>query len=176
VVRRVQRHGAGAARPGWNCGTRGYCICDSAACSAVSAPPPPPPPPPHPPPPPPRTIVAATEYVRAGRKASRVRAAGSRYVTLGTDGFGRSDTRAGPAQFFEVDGERSARRLASRCGRRLAAPRGGAAASSNAEAKSRCLRSGSRNAGDLREWVTTNREFHRRPLHTKQRAIQHADP
>ena len=29
--------------------------------------------------------------------------AGRRYVTLGTDGFGRSDTRASLRDFFEVD-------------------------------------------------------------------------
>jgi pyruvate dehydrogenase E1 component len=28
-----------------------------------------------------------------------------RYLTLGTDGFGRSDTRAGLRAFFEVDAE-----------------------------------------------------------------------
>jgi pyruvate dehydrogenase E1 component len=30
-------------------------------------------------------------------------AAGRRYVTLGTDGFGRSDTRAVLRSFFQVD-------------------------------------------------------------------------
>jgi pyruvate dehydrogenase E1 component len=47
-------------------------------------------------------IVAATDYVRAYPQliASYVRA---RYVALGTDGFGRSDTRAALRRFFEVD-------------------------------------------------------------------------
>jgi pyruvate dehydrogenase E1 component len=47
-------------------------------------------------------IVAATDYVRAYPQliASHLSA---RYVTLGTDGFGRSDTRAALRQFFEVD-------------------------------------------------------------------------
>ncbi|MFC5497231.1 pyruvate dehydrogenase (acetyl-transferring), homodimeric type [Caenimonas terrae] len=49
-------------------------------------------------------VVAATDYVRA--VAESVRAfvpAGRRYVTLGTDGFGRSDTRAALRAFFKVD-------------------------------------------------------------------------
>jgi pyruvate dehydrogenase E1 component len=47
-------------------------------------------------------IVAATDYVRAWPQllAEYVDA---RYVTLGTDGFGRSDTRAQLRRFFEVD-------------------------------------------------------------------------
>ncbi|HEY5958063.1 MAG TPA: hypothetical protein VIV60_15980, partial [Polyangiaceae bacterium] len=47
-------------------------------------------------------IIAATDYCRAYPQliASYVRA---RYVTLGTDGFGRSDTRAALRAFFEVD-------------------------------------------------------------------------
>jgi pyruvate dehydrogenase E1 component len=47
-------------------------------------------------------IVAATDYVRAWPQliASYVDA---RYVTLGTDGFGRSDTRVALRRFFEVD-------------------------------------------------------------------------
>jgi pyruvate dehydrogenase E1 component len=47
-------------------------------------------------------IVAATDYVRAypGLIAPYV---GARFVTLGTDGFGRSDTRAVLRRFFEVD-------------------------------------------------------------------------
>jgi pyruvate dehydrogenase E1 component len=32
-------------------------------------------------------------------------AAGRRYVTLGTDGFGRSDTRAVLRSFFQVDAQ-----------------------------------------------------------------------
>jgi len=48
--------------------------------------------------------VAATDYVR--EYADQVRAfmpQGKRYVVLGTDGFGRSDTRANLRAFFEVD-------------------------------------------------------------------------
>jgi pyruvate dehydrogenase E1 component len=47
-------------------------------------------------------IIAATDYVRAYPQliASHV---GARYVALGTDGFGRSDTRAALREFFEVD-------------------------------------------------------------------------
>jgi pyruvate dehydrogenase E1 component len=47
-------------------------------------------------------IVAATDYVRAYPQliASHVK---GRYLALGTDGFGRSDTRAALRQFFEVD-------------------------------------------------------------------------
>jgi len=47
-------------------------------------------------------VVAATDYVRAWPQliAEYVDA---RYVTLGTDGFGRSDTRRRLREFFEVD-------------------------------------------------------------------------
>ena len=47
-------------------------------------------------------IVAASDHVRAWPQliASYVDA---RYVTLGTDGFGRSDTRAALRRFFEID-------------------------------------------------------------------------
>lgn len=47
-------------------------------------------------------IIAATDYVRALPEliASHV---SSRYLALGTDGFGRSDTRAALREFFEVD-------------------------------------------------------------------------
>ena len=47
-------------------------------------------------------IIAATDYVRAYPQliAPYVRA---RFVALGTDGFGRSDSRAALRQFFEVD-------------------------------------------------------------------------
>jgi len=46
-------------------------------------------------------IVAATDYVRAYPEliAAHVR---SPYLALGTDGFGRSDTRAALRKFFEV--------------------------------------------------------------------------
>jgi len=47
-------------------------------------------------------VIAATDYVRAWPQliAEYVDA---RYVTLGTDGFGRSDTRNALRRFFEVD-------------------------------------------------------------------------
>ena len=47
-------------------------------------------------------VVAATDYVRAWPQliAEHVDA---RYITLGTDGFGRSDTREQLRRFFEVD-------------------------------------------------------------------------
>jgi pyruvate dehydrogenase E1 component len=47
-------------------------------------------------------IVAASDYVRAVADLIRPYVA-DRYVTLGTDGFGRSDTRAALRSFFEVD-------------------------------------------------------------------------
>jgi pyruvate dehydrogenase E1 component len=48
-------------------------------------------------------IVAATDYVRAVPEQIRALVpAGRRYVTLGTDGFGRSDSRAQLREFFEV--------------------------------------------------------------------------
>ncbi len=51
-------------------------------------------------------IVAATDYVRAVPESIRAYLpAGCRYITLGTDGFGRSDTRAALRQFFGVDAE-----------------------------------------------------------------------
>ncbi len=49
-------------------------------------------------------IIAATDYVRA--VAESVRAFlpdGRSFLTLGTDGFGRSDTRAALRDFFGVD-------------------------------------------------------------------------
>jgi pyruvate dehydrogenase E1 component len=49
-------------------------------------------------------IVAATDYVRAVPESVRAFVPeGRRYITLGTDGFGRSDTRAALRHFFEVD-------------------------------------------------------------------------
>jgi pyruvate dehydrogenase E1 component len=48
--------------------------------------------------------IAATDYVR--QHADSIRAFlpdGMRYTVLGTDGFGRSDTRANLRRFFEVD-------------------------------------------------------------------------
>jgi pyruvate dehydrogenase E1 component len=49
-------------------------------------------------------VVAATDYVR--EYADQIRAFmpdGKRYTVLGTDGFGRSDTRAHLRDFFEVN-------------------------------------------------------------------------
>ncbi len=49
-------------------------------------------------------IVAATDYVRALPEMVRQFVpAGRRYVTLGTDGFGRSDSRSALRSHFEVD-------------------------------------------------------------------------
>ncbi|NML35389.1 alpha-ketoglutarate dehydrogenase [Paraburkholderia antibiotica] len=47
-------------------------------------------------------VVAATDYVRAVPELVRAYVP-RRYVTLGTDGFGRSDTRQALREFFEVD-------------------------------------------------------------------------
>ncbi|MGH6626347.1 MAG: alpha-ketoglutarate dehydrogenase [Burkholderiaceae bacterium] len=49
-------------------------------------------------------IIAATDYVRAVPESVRAfLPEGRRYLTLGTDGFGRSDTRAALRGFFGVD-------------------------------------------------------------------------
>ena len=49
-------------------------------------------------------VIAATDYVRAVPESIRAFVPQERrYVTLGTDGFGRSDTRAALRAFFEVD-------------------------------------------------------------------------
>ncbi len=51
-------------------------------------------------------IIAATDYVRA--VPEQVRAympAGRSFKTLGTDGFGRSDTRAALREYFQVDAQ-----------------------------------------------------------------------
>ncbi|SAL26598.1 alpha-ketoglutarate dehydrogenase [Caballeronia telluris] len=47
-------------------------------------------------------VIAATDYVRALPELIRAYVP-RRYVTLGTDGFGRSDTRQSLREFFEVD-------------------------------------------------------------------------
>ncbi|MDR5828864.1 alpha-ketoglutarate dehydrogenase [Caballeronia sp. LP006] len=47
-------------------------------------------------------VIAATDYVRAVPELIRAYVP-RRYVTLGTDGFGRSDTRQALRAFFEVD-------------------------------------------------------------------------
>jgi pyruvate dehydrogenase E1 component len=49
-------------------------------------------------------VVAATDYVRALPESVRyLMPEGRRYATLGTDGFGRSDTRAALRSYFRVD-------------------------------------------------------------------------
>ena len=49
-------------------------------------------------------IIAASDYVRAVPESIRAFVPGERrYLTLGTDGFGRSDTRAALREFFGVD-------------------------------------------------------------------------
>jgi pyruvate dehydrogenase E1 component len=49
-------------------------------------------------------IIAATDYVRALPESVRAYVpAGRRFLTLGTDGFGRSDTRAALRAYFGVD-------------------------------------------------------------------------
>jgi pyruvate dehydrogenase E1 component len=63
-------------------------------------------------------IVAATDYVRAVPESVRAwLPAGRSFTTLGTDGFGRSDTRSALRAFFAVDADsiaRAARRAAAR--------------------------------------------------------------
>jgi pyruvate dehydrogenase E1 component len=55
-------------------------------------------------------IIAASDYVRAVAEAIRAFVPPDRgYLTLGTDGFGRSDTRAALRQFFGVDAAAIAR-------------------------------------------------------------------
>ncbi len=48
-------------------------------------------------------VVAATDYVRAFAEQIRPYLPQSNYTVLGTDGFGRSDTRENLRRFFEVD-------------------------------------------------------------------------
>ena len=49
-------------------------------------------------------VLAASDYVCAVTESVRpFIPADRRYKTLGTDGFGRSDTRAALRQYFEVD-------------------------------------------------------------------------
>jgi pyruvate dehydrogenase E1 component len=49
-------------------------------------------------------VIAASDYVRAVPESVRAFVpSGRRYLTLGTDGFGRSDTRAALREFFGVD-------------------------------------------------------------------------
>jgi pyruvate dehydrogenase E1 component len=51
----------------------------------------------------PGPIVAATDYMRLYADQIRPYLPGKNYVVLGTDGFGRSDTRKKLRHFFEVD-------------------------------------------------------------------------
>jgi len=48
-------------------------------------------------------IVAASDYVRAVPLMLAGYLPGRRFIALGTDGFGRSDTRSALRSFFEVD-------------------------------------------------------------------------
>jgi pyruvate dehydrogenase E1 component len=49
-------------------------------------------------------VIAATDYMRLFSDQIRpYMPAGRKFITLGTDGFGRSDTRAKLREFFEVD-------------------------------------------------------------------------
>jgi pyruvate dehydrogenase E1 component len=64
-------------------------------------------------------VVAASDYVRAVPDLIRTWVP-ARYLTLGTDGFGRSDTRAALRHFFGVDAQAIARTAA----RAVAAARG----------------------------------------------------
>jgi pyruvate dehydrogenase E1 component len=58
----------------------------------------------------PGPIIAATDYVKALPESVRAHLPeGRRYLTLGTDGFGRSDTRSQLRQFFGVDAQSIAR-------------------------------------------------------------------
>jgi len=55
-------------------------------------------------------IIAATDYVRALPESIRaLLPQGRHYATLGTDGFGRSDTRAALRELFGVDAATIAR-------------------------------------------------------------------
>jgi len=48
-------------------------------------------------------VIAATDYVRAYAELIRPYLPQKDYTVLGTDGFGRSDTRKNLRRFFEVD-------------------------------------------------------------------------
>ncbi|MGC1439236.1 MAG: alpha-ketoglutarate dehydrogenase [Burkholderiaceae bacterium] len=50
-----------------------------------------------------KPVLAATDYVRAVPQQIAEYLPGTRFTSLGTDGFGRSDTRAALRSFFEVD-------------------------------------------------------------------------
>ena len=57
-------------------------------------------------------VVAASDYVRAVADLIRAWVPG-KYVTLGTDGFGRSDTRAALRSYFGVDAQSIAKAAAA---------------------------------------------------------------
>jgi pyruvate dehydrogenase E1 component len=48
-------------------------------------------------------VIAATDYIRAYADQIRAFVPNEHYIVLGTDGYGRSDTRANLRRFFEVD-------------------------------------------------------------------------
>lgn len=48
-------------------------------------------------------VIAATDYIRAYAEQIRGFIPQQHYIVLGTDGYGRSDTRANLRRFFEVD-------------------------------------------------------------------------
>ena len=54
---------------------------------------------------PPGPVVAATDYMKAYTDQLALFAGGRHWTALGTDGFGRSDTRAALRDFFEVDAQ-----------------------------------------------------------------------
>jgi pyruvate dehydrogenase E1 component len=65
-------------------------------------------------------VIAASDYVSAVPDLIRPYVP-SKYVALGTDGFGRSDTRAGLRDFFEVDAKHIAHAALAALDPRLAA-------------------------------------------------------
>ena len=74
-------------------------------------------------------IVAASDYVRAVADLPRPYAPeGRRYVSLGTDGFGRSDTRAALREAFQVDRRHIVRAALAAIEGRLPSSSGSAAA------------------------------------------------
>jgi pyruvate dehydrogenase E1 component len=63
-------------------------------------------------------VIAATDYVRAVPESVRAFVPeGRRYSTRGTDGFGRSDTRAALRRFFAVDADSIAQAAMQALGR-----------------------------------------------------------
>jgi pyruvate dehydrogenase E1 component len=48
-------------------------------------------------------VIAATDYMKVFADQISVFVPGRRFVALGTDGYGRSDTREALRSFFEVD-------------------------------------------------------------------------